>query len=318
MLACGGPSSGTQSQAVVICPSGSILDPQKQLCVAMEPTKPVVVDESVASGSATVTVASASASTAVATPPIPPLPPPTSGFAVDVQCAFTKGWVTLLPVNKYPKDDQFLMQSLIGLTKDPSFWNGLPEYRVLQPFAAKRCNPTSPTRLLAPTAGDYYLLAGQEDTFSLRGTYDKNGVRRKITVNATQAITLGASDLVFTWLCISCPWVVFGGEHGRDLAPFVVLANRRGRRARGSDVHAVAHVPVVSGRVVLRLMEVEEEDTHVDALVLRASGHELTPDARTALDLAPHTQVTLSYIVPGVSSGFVDVEVEATGYYDPR
>jgi len=324
VVGCGGASSGAQAREVVICPVGSMLDPQKAVCVAMEPTKPIDVDthvevQAVATSTAVVI---ASATGVTPPPPPPPPPPPTSGFAVDVSCSFPQGWVALLPVGKYPKDDQFLMQSLIGLTKEPAFWTGLPEYRGLQPWAAKRCNQASgssvATRLLAPTAGDYYLLAGQEGTFSLRGSYDKNGVRRKITVNANQSVTLAPADLTFTWLCISCPWIVFRSESGRDLQPFVVLANRRGITARGTDVHRVVHVPVTGGRVVLRVMEVEEEDTHLESLVVRVDGHALRAESHAAVELRPHTEVTLTYDVPEGAAQLVDVEVEATGYYDLR
>lgn len=144
-----------------------------------------------------------------------------------------------------------------------------------------------------------------------------------MTINATQAITLGAGDLVHTWDCISCPWIVFHSDRG-DLEPFVVLANRRGRDRRGTDTHAVNHVEVQHGRITLRVMEVEQEDTHLDKLVLRMGGKELVPESVLARDdgaelrLSPHTQSTVTYTVPGMTSAFVDVEVEATGYYDPR
>ncbi len=318
MVVFGCGASTTQRSAIIICPAGSMLEPQKAVCVAMEPTKPVDVDTQPDASTEMASTSTAIVATASVSPPPPPPPPPTSGFAVDVSCSFPQGWVTLLPMGRYPKDDQFLMQSLIGLTKAPAFWTGLPEYRGLQPWAAKRCNTTSTTRLLAPAAGDYYLLAGQEGTFSLRGAYDKNGMRRKITVNANQTVTLAPTDLTFTWLCISCPWIVFRSEGGRDLEPFVVLANRRGALARGTDVRRVLHVPVVSGRLVLRVMEVEEEDTHLESLVVRVNGRALAAESLVALELHPHTQATVRYVVEDVAARFVDVEVEATGYYDPR
>jgi hypothetical protein len=224
--------------------------------------------------------------------------------------------VTLLPVAKYPKDDQFIMQALIGLTKEPNMWTGMTDYRPLHPFAAKRCNATAVTRLLAATAGDYYLLAGQEGTFSTRGAYSNNGVRRKITVNASTTINLAPSELTHTWLCISCPWIVFRGEAGRDLEPFVMLAHRRSRDLRGTDRRRVAHVPVIDGRVSLRVIEVENEVTHLESLRLFVNGSPLGAP-RSALRMGPHTQVALDFAVPNVTSGFVDVEVEATGWYDP-
>lgn len=118
VMACGG-SGKEQVQVATICPAGSILDPSKQQCIAMEPTKPVVaIPEPETSASVAVAVS--------VTPPPPPPPPPTSGFAIDVKCTFPQGWVALLPAAKYPKDDQFLMQSLIGLTSDPHFGAGSP------------------------------------------------------------------------------------------------------------------------------------------------------------------------------------------------
>lgn len=339
VLGCGGgQGSNKEAQSVMICPAGSVLDPQKQSCVAMEGARPVAAPDAGAEGpgetvAASVTRDAGTQTTAIAvtpdagsvvTPAPPPPPPPGSGFAVDVQCTFTHGWVALLPANKYPKDDQFLMQALIGLTSDPSFWNGLTEYRPLHPFAAKSCG-SGWTRWTAPAAGDYYLLAGQEGTFSSRGAYSNNGVRRKITVRASQSISLGAGDLTHTWLCISCPWIAFADGRGGDLEPFVVLAHRNAREKRGTDTRRVAHVPVVDGVIRLRVIEVEQEESHLDRLVLRVDGRELVPAPRSALAkddgaevrLGPHTQVTVTYAVPGHADGFVDVELEATGYYLP-
>jgi hypothetical protein len=304
-VACGGPSQGAKSSEVVICPAGSVLDPQKQQCVAMEHAHPVDTGEATEGH--------------VVNPALR-----AANLTLDVACAFPKGWVALLPASEYPKDDEFLMQALIGFTQDPSFWSSQSEYKQFAPYAAKSCG-SSPVRLVAPAPGDYYLLAGQEDTFSLRGKYDKNGLRKKITLTAPTSMVLSARDLTFTWDCISCPWVVFRGA-GRDLEPFVVLANRRGRDRRGTDVHRVARVPVQDGLVTLRVVEIEREATHLDALVLRVNGQRLVAssnaldrDDGTELRLGPRTQATVTYRVPGAANpdGFVDVEVEATGYYDP-
>ncbi len=331
VVACGGSSSSGPQAQVVLCPAGSVLDPQKNQCVAMEGVQPVVpeptataVAVSVPTATASVSVpvsatASASASvsaTTTTTAPTPP-PPPASGFAVDVRCTFSSGWVSLLPAGKYPKDDQFLMQSLIGLTKEPSFWSGT-EYRPLQPYAAKRCTQAGFTRLLAPTAGSYFLLAGQEGTFSARGTYDKNGVRRQMTINASTSMTLAPADLIHTWLCISCPWIVFRGDGGRDLEPFVVLAHRRSRALRGTDSRRATHVRVENGRIALRVMEVEDETTHLEKLSLRIDDREIAPEKMSReLRLDRGTQATLTFAVPNIVDGYVDVDVIATGYYDP-
>ncbi|HSQ63051.1 MAG TPA: hypothetical protein VLM85_07535 [Polyangiaceae bacterium] len=340
--ACGGEHAASGgAQSVVICPPGSVLDPQQQNCVAMEGAQPVEAADAGApvevagardaasptgarDGGAALAIGTADAGAASPIPPPPP-PPPGSGFAVDVRCNFPKGWVSLLPANKYPKDDQFLMQALIGLTSDPGFWNGLAEYRPLRPYAARACSATGVTRMMAPNAGDYFLLVGQEGTFSARGTYSNNGVRRKISVRGNQTVSLGTADLTHTWLCISCPWVAFSDGHGHDLEPFVVLANRNARARRGTDAHRVARVPVVDGLVSLRVIEIEQEVSHLDRLVLRVDGRELAPAPRSALarddgvevTLRPHTQVSVAYAVPGRSDGFVDVELSATGYYDP-
>lgn len=295
VAACGGPRAA-QPASLTICPAGTMLDPQKNECVAMEPVAPVATDAS-------------------ATPILRPSPPPSATLAVDVTCNFQKGWVALLPASEYPKDDSFLMQALIGLTKEPSFWSPLADYQSLHPYAAQACAASQSTHLVAQAPGDYFLLAGQEDTFSQRGRYDKNGVRRKMTLTSSTQVTLAPRDLTYTWDCISCPWIVFRGS-GRDLEPFVVLANRRGRARRGTDVKLVPHVPVVGGRVTLRVAEIEREETHLESLVLRVGGRAL---ARTSppLRLGPGTQTTMSFAVPGVADGVVDVEVEATGYYDP-
>jgi len=302
LLACGGASQGAKSSSVVICPAGSLLDPQKQACVAMEGAKPVATD------------------TAETETHVEPVVHRAASLGVDVSCSFEKGWVALMPASEYPKDDEFLMQALIGFAQDPSFWTSQADYKSFEPYAAKPCTAT-PTHLAASAPGDYYLLAGQEDTFSLRGKYDKNGVRRKIAVTSPTTVSLSPRDLTFTWDCISCPWVVVHGEGGRDLEPFVVLANRRGRSRRGSDVHVVRHVPVAGGLVALRVVEIERERTHLASLVLRANGRRLVATAGALdggdVELGPRTQVTATYRVPGMNEGFVDVEVEATGYYDP-
>jgi hypothetical protein len=306
-----------------------VLDPQKNQCVAMAGIEPVVPEPTatvvatattstpiVATASASVAVPIVSASVATTAAP-PPLPPPASGFAVDVRCTFTHGWVALLPAGKYPKDESFLMQSLIGLTKEPSFWSGT-EYRALAPFAAKRCGASAYTRLAAPAVGSYFLLAGKEGTFDANGAYDKNGVKRQMTVSASTTVTLTPTDLTHTWLCISCPWIVFRGADGRDLEPFVVLANRRGASALGTDAHRVAHVPVHDGRITLRVIEVEDELTHLNALTLRVGDRELHAAAfDRALEIDRGKQVTLTYAVPNATD-FVDVDVLATGYYDPK
>jgi len=297
LVACGGPTQGARNEPVVLCPAGSMLDPQKNACVAMDAAKPV--DDGTSQGH------------------LEQPRPHVASIGVDVTCSFSHGWVSLVPAGEYPKDDEFLMQALIGFTQEPSFWTSQEDYKAFEPYAAKACSAT-PVHLTAAAPGDYYLVAGQEGTFNARGRYDKNGVRRKLTVSSSTTVSLGPNDLTFTWDCISCPWVVFRGR-GRDLEPFVVLASRSGRDRRGTDARVVRQVPVVSGRVTLRVVEIEPEETHLESLVLRANGHVLrSTTSERELRLGPNTQATLSYLVPGVSDGLVDVEVETTGYYDRR
>ena len=353
-----GSCGGTQEKAdgpseiAVICPEGSVFEPSRNFCVAQSavavppptatapavavaptapPTRvvPVAVDPvaPVDAGSpvAVAVVADAGAS--------PALPAPGS-LAVTVSCSFAKGWVSVLPVSKYPKDDSFLMQALIGFTQDPRFWNAEAEYLPIKPYAARPCG-ASPTSIRIPAAGDYYVLVGQEGTFSTKGTYDKNGIRRKVTIGASGAsYAFSAADLIFTWLCISCPWVRFEDAAGNVTASFVVLANRRDRTLAGTDRIAVRHVSVVDGRHVrLRLLEREDELSHVDELVLElrvadGSTVRLLPrrgGGRSALaardgvtvELAQGTEVFVDYEVPEGTPDLVDLVVVATGYYDP-
>jgi hypothetical protein len=330
VAACSGGQ--TTVATVTLCPEGSALDPQSQTCTAVQPVRPVAVapvervEEPLPLPAPAEPAAAVTAEAAVAVAAPSSLPAPAKGYAVDVRCTFPDGWVSLLPAGKYPKNDQFLMQSLIGLTRDPGFWKGIAEYRPLHPFAAQPCVPGVWTRLPAPSGGDYFLLAGQAGTFRTRGTYEKNGVRRRMSVRASAEVTLSAADLVHTWVCISCPWVVFSDGNGGDLEPFVVLAHRRARGRRGTDVHLVERVPVSGGKIRLRVVEVEQEITHLDRLALRWGGHDLAPvgagaalarDDGSEVTLPPRTEVGMTYAVPGVRDGFVDVEVVATGWYDP-
>ena len=63
-------------------------------------------------------------------------------------------------------------------------------------------------------------------------------------------------------------------------------------------------------------MEVESEETHLESIALFVNGQRLSSSSRP-LFMRPHTQATYDFVVPGVTNGFVDLEVEATGYYDP-
>lgn len=87
---------------VVVCPVGSAYDAARHVCVATQ-------------------------SIAQPDPEPEPEPPPAVVAApaeggIRVTCGFANGWVSVMPVSKYPRDDQFLMQALIGLTDEPQFW----------------------------------------------------------------------------------------------------------------------------------------------------------------------------------------------------
>ncbi len=325
----------------VVCPEGSVFDPARSLCVARElmpvpaGPKPPPIAAQPDEPDEPDTVAT------VAPPPPPPTAavtvaaPPARAGNVTVTCGFGNGWVSVLPVAKYPKDDSFLMQALIGFTQDPKFWGSEPQYAPLKPFAAKRCGST-PIAIPVPAAGDYWLLVGQEGTFSARGKYDKNGVKRRITVSAQGASAgVGTSDLTDTWLCISCPWVRTYAADGAVATSFVVLAGRSSSSQKGTDRVPLRGAPVVRGRVVVRVLEREDELTRLDELVLvvrDAAGreHALFPrhgGARSALaaadgalvELRRGTGVALEYELPPELAGAstVDGTFVATGYYDP-
>jgi hypothetical protein len=343
LVGCGAPSapSAPQPTALVVCPAGSAFDAQKGFCVAGAEPPPPIPDADRMQGTGVARV-----------PPPPPPPPPdpakpidpwAAGVAaapgspvtvtvgaggaggVDVKCTFASGWVSLLPVSAYPRDDSFLMQGLIGLTQDPRFWGKEPEFAKLRAYAARKCT-TAGVQFSAPP-GDYWVLAGQEGTFAARQAYKNNGVRRKITVApgaARAAVTLGTADLTHTWLCISCPWLVFG--EGEGSMALVVLRGRAGRGRRGTERVVVTGVPVVRGRLRLRVAEREHEVTHLGGLRLEVEGRELMPlegGAASALvrganvELARGTEIAAEYAVPGHADGVVDVVVTVTGHYDP-
>ncbi len=84
--------------------------------------------------------------------PPPPVEPPKPAVVaqetaatgtVRVTCAFANGWVSVMPANKYPRDDQYLMQALIGLTDEPAFWTKEREYLPFVPYKAKKCGAKS-------------------------------------------------------------------------------------------------------------------------------------------------------------------------------
>lgn len=343
-LACAGNAepavSPTPVVGSVVCPEGSSFDPARSLCIAGAPPPPPPVtppDAGVAIRTPPPIVDAGATVTPIAVVDAggAPTPPPLQAGAVNVSCAFPNGWVTVLPVGKYPKDDSFVMQALIGFTQDPRFWGSEPEYAPLKPYAAKRCTSAAVSFSVAP--GDYWLLVGQEGTFSARGRYDKNGVKKKITVTAAGATYgVGASDLVQTWLCISCPWFRTYRDDGSVATSFVVLAHRSDREHEGTDRVALVHAPVVAGRIVARVLEREDEVTYLDELVLvvrEPSGREVTLLPRlggarsavaaadgVAVELARGTEIALEYELPPSlrSASSIDGVVVATGHYELR
>lgn len=318
-----------QTVVVPACPEGSAFDASRGFCVAalvpalveapqIARAKPVVAPGNVDAGSPS---------------SLPgPVARPANANAL-VGCDFPNGWVSLLPVAAYPRDDQFLMQSLIGLTQDPKFWKRAdPAYAKISAWAAQRCTSAGVAYAVPP--GDYWVLAGEEGTFGAKNTYDKNGVRRRVTVPAPPvvlSVMLRSADLTHTWLCISCPWVEIAG-----VAPFVVLRHRSSRAARGTDTVALTRVPVQGGRLRLRVTEREAETTFLDALVLRSGGRTLLPEpvvsgaTRASSPLAAADgvpvaierggSITVEYAVPKQllsANGTADVQLVATGHYEP-
>jgi len=296
------PAETPHEVSMVVCPEGSMFDSASGFCRAVPaPQIATPADARIDGGAAK----DASAS--------PSLRPKPSGNVL-ISCDFPDGWVSLLPVAAYPKDDSFLMQTLIGLTEDPSFWRTASGATALQPYAAQRCNLGGAG--FNVSAGDYWLLAGQANTFGSKGKYDKNGVRRRVTVSAVLGIDLKASDLTHTWLCISCPWIVIEG-----LAPFPIL---RFREEEGTDVVPV-RVPVRDGRLRLRVIERENETTWLDMLRVRAGGRSIAPalgGERSALAAADGavvmlergTEIRVDYTLPDTASA--DIEIVATGHYE--
>jgi len=291
---------------IVICPEGSSYDPSRNVCVA------------------TATVQPADGATATA-------PAATDAGPADiaVACSFTNGWVAVLPVDRYPEDDSFLMQALIGMSEDPAFWANESDYASLRPYAAKPCSRQAQHFRVA--AGAYYVLAGETGTYSRRGAYARNGYKRRVQVSSSSpvSVSIARSDLTHTWDCISCPFVAFLDPwSGRWLPAFVILAHRDAPSKRGTDRYSIENVPVRSQRVRLRVVEAEHEVSRIDQLVLEIGGHPHFPrqgGVRSALAAADGTDVELSrgrqievdYDVPGVADGTVSVRVVAHGHYEP-
>ena len=123
-------------------------------------------------------------------------------------------------------------------------------------------------------------MVGESGTFSRKGTYDRNGYRRRLRASpgSPQNITVKQSDLTLTWNCISCPFVsFFDPAHGSYLPATVVLAYRNSIRRKGTDRVLVENVPVRDGRIRLRVAEAEQEISHLDQLIVEVNGSLLMP-----------------------------------------
>lgn len=341
-LACGTAVSQPErpkNEVLLVCPEGSVFDPQMGFCIARaQATPPQVATATVAPSDAgpappatsdpfarPLPTATATATAAAALPP-----PPAGTLAIDVTCAFANGYVTVLPVAAYPRDEDFVMQALIGFSTDPSFWKGLGQYKPLMPYAARPCS-TTPQRFPVASGADVYVLVGQADTFSTKGKYDRNGMKQRLHVTASTTIAATMSSLTHTWLCISCPWVVVSDERGPREA-FVMLGGMDEEKKRGKDTRLVRDMPVREGKVRFDVREGEDEETRLDAfwLVVRdAQGreHALAPVVGSALAvddglevrLRKGGQIKLEYDVSAYATGdAIDARLEASGYYVRR
>jgi hypothetical protein len=303
---------------IVICPSGSTFHASENRCVALAastPTKPPAP---------------------LASAPIPATPPPNvaSDAKITVRCAFSNGWVAVVPVRLYPKDDEFVMQALIGFSDDPTFWQGQSEYAALEPYKAVKCDATA--KVIGQAEGDVFVMVGEADTFTRRNRYSRNGMLKKVSLKKGDDVRLDVTtkDLVRTFPCISCPWVHFEGSDGVSTEPFVLLARRASREERGTDRRTL-RVPVVDGKVHVVVSEHEDEVTHLDALAVALDGVALSPvladprpmshfalsaDDGLEVVLAKGTRIAQSYLLPKgapVENGWVTVTVSATGHYVP-
>jgi len=304
---------------IVICPTGSAFHASENRCVA-EPTR-----------------ATPKPPPPVAATPPTPIPAATASASdakLTVTCGFSNGWIAVVPARAYPKDDEYVMQALIGFSDDPTFWQGQSEYAALEPYKAVKCDATA--TILGQAEGDVFVLVGEADTFARRNRYSRNGMLKKVSLKKGDDVRLDVTtkDLVRTFPCISCPWVHFEGIDGASTEPFVLLARRASREERGTD-RKTLRVPVVDGKVRVIVSEHEDEVTHLDALDVALEGVALSPvladtrpRSRFALSaddglevvLAKGTRIEQSYLLPKgalVKNGWVTVTVSATGHYVP-
>ena len=248
-----------------------------------------------------------------------------AGTGVRVACNFEQGFVAVLPVGLYDPGEEFLMQALIGLTEEPTFWKGLPEYAKLEPYKASRCTSGGQTFALAP--GKYMVAVGQAGQFQVKNEYRDNGFLSEIEVvdGSMQQVKLSTTDLKHTWLCISCPWLVVFRD-GQRVEAGQVLVDRYTRKRYGTDV-VTTQADVVDGVLVVRLEEREPEVSFIDAVIVRAGGEELRPMRRTpkamraiddaATELRLGEAIELRFDARGREDGPIEVEIEVSGHYEP-
>jgi len=243
---------------------------------------------------------------------------PAAGDATVV-CQFDEGWASLVPADAF-RQDEYLMQALIGLTEEPAFWREQEEYRDLEPYAARRCGRDGVG--FAVPAGHYFLVVGRANTFDARGQYQDNGHLREVDLPAGGTIAIRPEDLTHTWSCISCPHIyAWNGERFEHRGE--VLRDLVGPGAEKTQRTALGEVLVERGQVRLRLAEEEDEVSHVDALLLEIGGVTVAPADPTlaAADgdhrmLARGEAVELVYAV-ALPDGLAPAAVVATGYYVP-
>jgi len=324
LAACGQAAPLTKNASasdIVLCPPGATYHAGEGRCVAEHPARTATAP------SAPLPAAAPSAA------PSAPLPIATPA-SVKVTCAFANGWAAVVPASVYPRDDEFVMQALIGFANEPQFWQDQTEYAALEPYKAVACDSHGVT--VGASEGDVFVLVGEAETFAKRNRYSRNGMLKKITLKKGDApvIDVAPKDLTRTFPCISCPWLHFEGEGGARTEPFVLLARRGSREERGQDQKTL-RVPVVDGAVKVVVEEHEDETTYLDALTVHAGGLALAPQlpphapsARFALAaddglevvIPRGTRIEQRYLVPpgAASGGWITVTVAATGHYVPN
>jgi hypothetical protein len=234
---------------------------------------------------------------------------------VRVSCDFDDGWAALVPW-KQVTDDEYLMQTLIGLVEDPDFYSD--EYAHLEPYKAQRCT-SSGTTFDVPQ-GKYMLMVGRADTYDKNGEYRDNGYKREVVIPGESSWTIRETDLVLNFPCISCPhlyvWDGAAWDHRGEILRDVV-----GPRQQRTERTKLT-VPVRNGELRLRIAEEEDEVSHLDAIVVELDGKTLT--ARADLGAADGTYallrkgeaIELTYKV-NLPDGDAVITLAATGYYVP-